>query len=368
MGSHSSTASTAFTGFSALMAPEQRQRTRRIPVPMAREPLAAQLQLMAPAFTYQRPQSPESAGAALGIERSVPLGGGTDLLLTIRDGLVRADHLVDVRHLPGAREIVPGTEGGLRIGAAVRIADLANSPLVRERFAALAQAARAVATPALRNMGTIAGNLCQRPRCWYLRRGVACHKNGGAGCPAAEGENQYHAVFGAGPCFAVHPADPAVALVALEAIVHLTAPDGNERSVPMAVFYQDAASDPVRETALAPGERIDAIEIPAHSAGGVQRYVKLMQRGAWDFALVSLAAIKRADGEVRLVLGGVAPGPYRVNASVEEDVASGILDDDSVDALAERALYDARPLARNAYKVRLAATLLRDAMRVLSRA
>jgi xanthine dehydrogenase YagS FAD-binding subunit len=217
-------------------------------------------------------------------------------------------------------------------------------------------------------MGTIAGNLCQRPRCWYLRRGVACLKNGAGGCPAVEGESQYHAILDAGPCHAVHPSDPAVALVALEATVEIVSAAGGARHVPIAGFHQDAAANPLGETVLAEGEMIEAIELPARSSGGMQRYAKLMQRGAWDFALVSLAAIKRTDGEVRLVLGGVALRPYRVNLSVEEDVASGALDDESVDALADRALYDAKPLAKNGYKVRLAAALLKDAMRVLSRA
>ncbi len=138
--------------------------------------------------------------------------------------------------------------------------------------------------------------------------------------------------------------------------------------MPIGEFYDHAAENPTGETVLAHGEIIEAIEIPGRSAGGAQRYVKLMQRGSWDFALVSLAGIKRPDGEVRLVLGGVAARPYRVNPSVEEDVASGALDDESVDALAERALYDARPLASNGYKVLQAASLLRDAMRELSRA
>lgn len=319
-------------------------------------------------FTYQRPTTNEAALAALAAPHSVALGGGTDLLVTMKEQLVRPAQLVDLRRLPNARDVVVRDDGSVRLGHAVRIADLASHPVIRERFAALAQAAHSVATPALRNMGTIAGNLCQRPRCWYFRSGIACLKSGGTGCPAVEGENQYHAILDAGPCHAVQPSDPAVALLALEATVEIVAGGGARRSVSLAEFHANAARDPLGETALAPGEMIEAVEIPARSAGGTQRYAKLMQRGAWDFALVSLAAIKRTDGEVRLVLGGVAPRPYRVNQSVEEDVASGALDDESVDALAERALYDAKPLGKNGYKVRLAATLLKDAMRELSRA
>ncbi|HEY2849279.1 MAG TPA: xanthine dehydrogenase family protein subunit M [Gemmatimonadaceae bacterium] len=319
-------------------------------------------------FRYHQPTTAADALSALAEPGSTPLGGGTDLLVTMKEGLAEPAHLVDIRRVSGAREITVRADGSVRIGAAVRIADLAAHAVIRERFAALAEAARFVGTPALRNMGTIGGNLGQRPRCWYFRRGVSCFKNGGSGCPAVSGENQYHAIVGDGPCRAVHPSDPAVALAALEATVEIVGASGSHRSVPLDEFFAGAASNPRSETAIASGEMIEAVELPARSAGGTQRYAKLMQRGTWDFALVSLAAVKRTDGEVRLVLGGVAATPYRVNPSVEEDVASGALDDESADALAERALYDAAPLSKNGYKVAQAAALLKRAMLALSRA
>ena len=319
-------------------------------------------------FRYHRPASSADALTALGAPDSVAFGGGTDLLVTMKEGLAEPAHLVDVRHLRGARDITVRADGSARIGGAVRIADLAAHGVIRERFAALAEATSLVGTPALRNMSTIAGNLCQRPRCWYFRRGVPCLKNGGTGCAAVDGENQYHAILGGGPCHAVHPSDPAVVLTALEATIELLGPNEARRSVRIDSFFERAGSNPLGETVIAHGEMIEAIELPARSAGGVQHYEKVMQRGAWDFALVSLAGIKRSDGEVRLVLGGVSPAPYRVNQSVEEDVASGALDDESADALAERALYDAAPLSKNGYKAVQAAALLRRAMLELSRA
>jgi xanthine dehydrogenase YagS FAD-binding subunit len=184
-------------------------------------------------FRYNRPESAESALAALGAAGSLPLGGGTDLLVTMKEGLASPAQLVDLRHLRGARDITAQADGSVRLGGAVRIADLAAHQVIRARFAALAEAARLVGTPALRNMGTIAGNLCQRPRCWYFRRSVPCLKNGGTGCAAVDGENQYHAIVGGGPCHAVHPSDPAVALTALEASVEILGPAGSRRSVPV---------------------------------------------------------------------------------------------------------------------------------------
>jgi xanthine dehydrogenase YagS FAD-binding subunit len=179
------------------------------------------------------------------------------------------------------------------------------------------------------------------------------------------GENQYLAIVNAGPCYAVHPSDPAVALTALEASIEITGHAG-VRTVAIADFFVLPSQRLDRETVVESGEFVSAVTLPAHSAGGVQHYHKLMQREAWDFALVSIAAVKRATGEVRMAMGGVAPAPWRVNQSVEEDVASGGLDDDSIASLAERALYDAQPLSKNGYKVEQAAALLRQAMRELA--
>lgn len=334
-------------------------------------------------FRYTRPTTLAEAVAALGGAESVPIGGGTDLLVTIDEGLVAPSLVVDVRDLPGAREITLGADGSLRIGSGVRIAELASDATIREQFPALANAAASVGTPALRNMGTLGGNLAQRVRCWYLRRGVKCFKNGGTSCAAVDGEHQYHGIIAGGTCHAVHPSDPAVALLALDAQVEIAratgptgatgatgaaAAAGPTRSIPLAALFEGASSSPLAETTLAAGELITAVTIPAESSGGVQYWEKLMQRGAWDFALVSCAAVRRRDGSVRMALGGVGASPWRVPLSVEEDVASGGLDEESLEALAERAMYDAEPLPGTAYKVTLARTLLRRAMRALTAA
>jgi xanthine dehydrogenase YagS FAD-binding subunit len=316
-------------------------------------------------FSYQRATTFSEAAQLLGRPDAQPLGGGTDLLVCIEEGIVAPSALVDLRSIPGSDAIATVAGEGLRIGAAARVHEIAMHPEVQQRFPALARACEVVGSPALRHMGTIGGNLCQRPRCWYLRRGIPCLKNGGTSCPARDGENQYHAILDGGPCYIVHPSDPAVALTALDAEVELVAGDGM-RTLPISSFYVLPRDRIDHETVLRPGEVVSAVVVKDVFAGGPQLYRKLMQRGAWDFALVSIAAARRRDGAVRLVLGGVAPRPWRVPESVEEDVASGGLDEDSIVALAERALYDAEPLAKNGYKVSLAASLLRDAMRELA--
>lgn len=316
-------------------------------------------------FTYHRPSSVQEALAALADPGSRPIGGGTDLLPCVEDGLVRLTRVVDLRDLEGASAIELRADGSARIGAGSRIADIAAHAGLRAAFPLLTESAESVGTPALRHMGTLGGNLGQRIRCWYFRRGVACFKNGGDSCAAYAGEHEYHGIVPGGTCHAVHPSDPAVALEVLDARVVVARPDGATRTVSITELYAGASSDPAGELTISGDELITAVELPAAAAGGAQHWEKIMQREAWDFALVSCAAARRADGAVRMALGGVGLGPWRIAESVEEDVASGGLDEDSIDALAERAMYDAVPLKRNGYKVDIARAVLRRAMRAL---
>lgn len=310
-------------------------------------------------FLYHRATSLQDAAEHLAQPGAVSLGGGTDLLVTIAEEITNPDLLVDLRGIPNSDGIHETDSGDVRIGASARVADIALDPIIRERYPLLAQACEVVGTPALRHMGTIGGNLCQRPRCWYFRRGIPCLKNGGDYCPAVHGENQYLAILEAGPCYAVHPSDPAVALAALDAVVVIESGAG-ARQVSISDFYVLPSANVLEETVLRPGEFVSALILPSGAAGGVQRYRKLMQREAWDFALVSVAGCRRLNGDVRIVFGGLAPRPWRVNSSVEEDVSSGGLDEDTIATLADRALYDAKPLSKNEYKVELAASLLRQ--------
>ena len=315
-------------------------------------------------MNYERPTSISSAVEKLSSPNAHALGGGTDLLVTIGEGLVHPEVLVDLRALPNGSSVSENPDGSMTIGAGTTIAELAEDVRVRGSFPALAQACESVGSPALRNMGTLGGNLGQRPRCWYFRSAIPCLKSTGTDCPAARGENTHHAIFGGGPCFALNPSDPAVALVALDASLEVIGQHGRRR-IPIEEFFVLPDPDPKRENVLQQGEFISAVSLPAHSSGGRQRYTKVLQRGAWDFALASIAAVQRPDGSVRMVLGGVAPIPWRVNPSVEEDVASAPLAADDLDVLAERAMYDAQPLAKNAYKVTLAKNLICEAIAFL---
>ena len=313
-------------------------------------------------FTYLGAENLTSALSSLSAPDTVPIGGGTDLLVEIDEGLRTPTKVVDVRGVPELQGIVSRGDGALEIGGAITLAALERDPVVLASYGTLAKACALSASSALRNMGTIAGNLRQRPRCWYFRRGVRCYKRGGSTCPAVDGENQHLAIFGGGPCHAVHASDPAVALTALDASLIVASGRGT-RSVSMASLYAVPNEDPTRESVLAGDDLILKIVLPAEAAGGAHYYDKAMQREAWDFALVSVAAAKRRDGSVFIVLGGVAGRPWRVNESVEEDVASGGLSDDDFGTLAERALYDATPLSKNGYKVKIATALLIRAMK-----
>jgi len=321
------------------------------------------------AFEYVTAQSIDGALAALAEkpDQSRVKAGGIDLLDEMKERLIAPERVVHIRGVSELQGLTEGADGSVRLGALLTLAEIGASDVVMKKYPALAEAATDAATPAIRNVATLGGNLCQRPRCWYLRRGISCYKSGGSTCPAASGENQYHAILGGGPCFIVHPSDPAVALMALDAQVEIRGPRG-ERTVPIAAFYVLPSERLDSETVLESGEMVSAVTIPAESLGGPQRYDKAMQRGAWDFALVSLAALRRRDGEIRLVLGGVAPRPWRVTRSVEEDVEAADLAADDIATIAERALYDARPLAKNAYKVELASTVLRRGIEFLTRA
>ncbi|WKW13438.1 FAD binding domain-containing protein [Pseudogemmatithrix spongiicola] len=316
-------------------------------------------------FSYHIASTQDDALRRIADAGVLPVAGGTDLVPCTEEGILAPTLVVDIRRIPALRDI-SATAGGLRIGAAATIAELAAHDAIRARFPVLAEACGSVGTPALRNSGSLGGNLVQRHHCWYFRRGVGCFKRGGTQCAAVEGEHQYHGIVADGTCRAVHPSDPAVALLALDARVEIVRADGRVRHVDIAALYDGASRDPLKEAQLEPGELIVAVHLPAIGAAGAQHWEKVMQRGAWDFALVSVAACRRTDGSVRMAMGGLGLAPWRVPDSIEEDVASGGLDEDSIDALVERAFYDMEPLSGNDYKRVMGQGVLKRAIQAIS--
>lgn len=294
-----------------------------------------------------------------------PLAGGTDLLTLMKADITAPDQLVDIKRLEELPRGITPQGQGVTLGALTTLAEIEQSDLLHTQYPLLCEAAAQAATPQLRNMATIGGNLLQRPRCWYFRNHrFSCWLKGGDDCPAYTGENQHHALFGGGPCYAVHPSDLASALLALDATVRLRGTKG-ERVVPLAEFFALPTDDRRRETTIAADELLLAIDLPALPAGTRSTYVKAMDRKVWAFALVGVAAVLQLTDETvtdaRLVLSGVAPIPWRVNAAEQALVGQQVATLPFAQ-IAELALQGATPLHHNQYKVPLARNLIHRAL------
>lgn len=325
-------------------------------------------------FDFTRPDTIEQAIALLAApdvatgERR-PLAGGTDLLTLMKAEIVTPSHLLDIKRLPELDDQITESDDGVAIGALTTLAQLEASPIIQSRYLALAEAAAVAASPQLRNMATIGGNLLQRPRCWYFRHpDIDCWLKGGEDCPARTGENQRHALFGTDPCVAVHPSDLATALVALGAGVRLRG-SGHQRTVPIEEFFAPPTAARRTETTIGSDELIVSIDLPTLPAGASSTYLKAMDRNAWAFALVGVAVMLRLDGprvdEVSIVLGGVSLVPHRAVAA-EQLLSGAELSDPLIAQAATAALTGAAPLSRNAYKIPLAEALVRRALRSLA--
>ena len=282
-------------------------------------------------------------------------GGGSDLLGMMKERLVTPDVLVSLKSIKGLDQLKPAPGGGVTIGGLMTLDAVASHPQIRERYAALAEAAESVATPQIRNVATLAGNVCQRPWCWYYRNGFNCLKNGGTNCFSISGENAFHAIFGGGPSYIVHPSDTAPALVALDATFRVVGPAG-ERMVPAADFFTLPKDDASRENVLAADEVLAAIVLPAPRAGARSTYHKVLDREAWTHAVVSAAIVLQMKDRIcqsaRIVLGGVAPVPWRL-PEVERLLAGQRITPALAAEAGDVAVIGARPLAKNGYKVPL---------------
>ena len=295
-------------------------------------------------------------------------GGGSDLLALMKERIVRPDVIVSLKPIKGLDQLTPGG-GGITIGGLITLDALSRDARIHRQYAVLAEAAASVATPQIRNVGTLAGNLCQRPWCWYYRNGFPCLKAGGSQCFSVSGENQFHAIFGGGPSYIVHPSDTAPALVALDATFRIVGPSG-EREVPAADFFVLPRQNAAAENVLANDELLASVHVPTAAAGMRSVYEKVLDREAWTHAVVSAAVVLRMDGQTcrdaRVVLGGVAPIPWRL-PEVERLLTGQRITEEVAARAGELAIAGARPLAKNGYKVPLTNALVRRTVLELAR-
>lgn len=319
---------------------------------------------MLPTFSYVKPTTIGQAIRELATPGARACAGGTDLLGCLRDRVLTASKLVSLNGLPELHGVSELPNGGLRIGALTTLAELASHSVVIARYHALSAAADAAASPQLRHQGTLGGNLCQRPRCWYYRGDFNCARKGGDTCYAKEGENQLHAIFGGDVCVMVHPSDTAPALTALDASVRLIGP-GGARTVELSAFFVPPSKDHTRETVVEPGELVADILLPPPPAGAASTYRKLRARGAWDFAIAGAAVAVGTRGkrveQARIVLSGVAPVPWRVEPA-ERELIGHELSEALIERVSQRASAGASPLSANAYKVALVRGAVAEAL------
>ena len=320
------------------------------------------------AFTYVNAANEKEAVAALASAqrgRMLPMAGGMDLLGSMKDYIVSPDRIVSIK---GLDQTIAAGDGGLRIGAAVKIADLAEHAATRKQYPALVTAAEGVGTPQIRNMGTVGGNIMQRPRCWYFRNEeFNCLKKGGSRCFAVEGENQFHAIFGDGPCHIVHPSSLAVPVIAYGGKFRVAGPNG-AREIDAGEFFQLPNANLYGENVLQPNEIITHVILPAPGQRSAAYEVRFKQSHDWPLAAASVNLVMAGSTvkSARIVMGAVAPIPWRAQAAERVLAGKTITDAIAMEA-ANAAVAGARPMSGNAYKIQIAKTAVKRAIMAASR-
>ncbi len=323
------------------------------------EAAAAASTIVADAMTA----SPEAAGSG---DMSIVKAGGIDLLDLMKEDLLAPARVVSLKDVPGLDAIAQEEAGGMRLGSMVTLASLADHPVLRQRYPALADAVQGSASPQLRAVATLGGNLLQRPRCWYFRAAeYHCLRKGGGHCFAISGENQYHAIFDNRPCAIVHPSTAATVLVALGASVELTDAAGSLRRVLLEDFFVPPDRDLQRENDLKPQEILTAVLVPP-PPGLRMAHLKQGEKDSFDWPLADVAVTLDLDpaGSCRraaIILGAAAPVPYRAKTA-EAALTGKRIDEKAAAAAAHAALEGATPLAKNAYKLPLFETLVQRAI------
>jgi xanthine dehydrogenase YagS FAD-binding subunit len=325
--------------------------------------------MVLPNFAYVRPKSLKEAVQHLKSKDARIHAGGTDLLGCLRDGVFTAGKIVSLSQLNDLRGVRFTKEGGLQIGALTTISEVAHDREIRKHYPGLAKAAYEVASPQLRHQGTLGGNLCQKPRCWYYRGEFHCLRKGGDRCYASQGENQFHSIFGSGGiCYIVHPSDIAPALVAFEATARVVGPKG-ARWVAVEKFHVLPGEDPQRETVLRPDEILTEVLLPPPQ-GLRSSYRKVRARQSWDFALAGVAlALQFKEGRVekaRVVLSGAAPVPWR-SREVEQVITGKQLNAGTIAQAAEAAVKKAEPLEQNGYKISIFRGVIEEELSAIAR-
>lgn len=318
------------------------------------------------AFQHKNATSVKEAVALLSqaSSKALPIAGGSDLLGEMKDRIETPDLLVNLRSIPGLDK-VEQKQGYVSIGPLVAINDLADNPLIQQQFPVAAEAASLIASHQIRNVGTVGGNLCQRPRCWYYRDvALHCSRKGGRFCFAVSGENTFHAILGGRRCHIVHPSDLAPPLIAYDANITYAGPSGR-KTIALEDFFIGPEVDITRENVLQQNEVVEEVVLPVPAPGSRGVFLKIRDRQTTDFATVSVAAVLEMDGSrcrrARVVLGAVAPKPWPV-PQVDEMLAGADMTEAVAERAAESALEGARPMDMNAYKIPMAKRLVRRAL------
>jgi xanthine dehydrogenase YagS FAD-binding subunit len=319
-------------------------------------------------FSYMQAPTPVAAAATLaGNPNAILKAGGVDVIDLLKEHLVTPDLIVDISQIKELSGVTvdPGS-GALRIGALTTLAQIAKHADVQKGWPALAHVASGAATPQIRTMATIGGNLCQRPRCWYFRQeDYLCRKKGGQSCFAQDGENRYHAIFANHVCASTHPSAAAVPLFAYDATVQVVNKDGKERTLALAEFFLAPEQDVQREHVLARDEILTTLTLPRLPEGAGSTYLSLKHKQSFDWPLVEAAVVLHmAEGivrDARVVLGSVAPTPIR-SLTAEKVLLGQAISDDTATRAGKAATGGATPLAQNGYKVPLLAELVRRAV------
>ena len=319
-------------------------------------------------FELTKPRTIEQASQALRSDNAQALAGGMDLVPSLQDNVVSADRAVNLKTIEeGSLRGIRETDEGIEIGALTTLSEMADDRTVQEGYAALAEAASMVGSPQIRNVGTLGGNLCQRPRCWYFRHEeYICLKKGGARCYAREddADNEFNAILGGGPAYIVHPSNCATALVALNATIGIAGPNAT-RDVLADDFFVLPRVRLLQENVLEAGEVVTHVMIPAPRGGSRSTYVQFAQKEAFDWAISGAAVAAAFDGDRvvsgRVVLHAVAPIPWRAEWA-EAILVGSALDEPTRAEVAEAALAGAEPLSKNAYKVPLTKAMVREAL------